>query len=166
MRGAELLAEKVYRWKAGFRLRGNPKLVGRRIEEIAQRKGQCSREDVYADARRHDSPFHPDLYAKTTDAMVREWRLEKASEILRAIQVVEIEVTGGIETEVAAPLVSFLPERDYILTTRVLKDVDLRKERLAHIIGELEAFRVKLHGYKQLVMLFDRVLSKARKLKK
>ncbi len=166
MRGAELLAEKVYRWKAGFHLRGNPKLVGQRIEEIAQRKGQCSREDVYADARRHDSPFHPDLYAKSTDAMAREWRLGKASEILRAIQIVEIEVSGGVETEVAAPLVSFIPERDYMLTARVLKDVDLRKERLAQIIGELEAFRYKLHGYNDLCRLLDRVLAKARTLKK
>lgn len=166
MRGADLLAEKVYRWKAGFRLRGNPKLVGRRIEEITQRKGRCTREDICADARRRDSPFHRDLYAKTADAMVLEWRREKASEILRAIQIVEIEIVGGTKTEVVAPLVSFIPDRDYMLTTRVLRDVDLRKERLARIVSELEAFRYKLYGYQQLVRLFDRVLAKARTLKK
>lgn len=166
MRGAELIAKKKYRWKAGFRLRGNPKLVGQRIEEIAQKKGRCTREYIYADAQHRTSPFRADLYAKTTDVMIREWRLTKANEILRAIQVVEIETIGGTETEVESPLVSFLPERDYMLTTHVLSDVDLRKERLAQIVFELEAFRLKLHGYKQLVVLFDRVLLKARKLKK
>jgi len=166
VRGAELLAEKEYRWKAGFRLRGNPMLVGQRIDEIAQRKGQCTREDICIDAQRNStSPFRADLYAKTTAAMIREWRLTKANEILRAIQVVEIEIVGGTETEILAPLVSFLPERNYMLTTTVLSDVDLRKERLAQIIGELEAFKQKLHGFKQLEKLFDRVLATAKRMK-
>lgn len=166
MRGAELLAEKEYRWKSGFRLRGNPALVGRRIDEIAQRKGQCTREDVCADARRDStSPFRADLYAKTTNAMIQEWRLTKANEILRAIQVVEFETIGGTETEILAPLVSFLPERNYMLTTTVLSDSDLRQERLAQIISELEAFKYKLHGYKQLEKMFDRMLMTAKRMK-
>jgi hypothetical protein len=165
VRGAELLAARKYRWKSGYRLRGNPTLVGQRIEQITQRNGRCTREDIYTDARRRESPFRRDLYAKTTDAMIREWRLEKASEILRAIQVVEIEVIGGTTTEVAAPLVSFIPDREYMLTTHVLRDVDLRKERLAQIIHELEAFRYKLHGFKQLVAMVDRVIARAKKLR-
>jgi hypothetical protein len=166
VRGTELLVAKKYRWKSGFRLRGNPALVGQRIEQITQRRGRCTREDIYTDARQRASPFRADLYSKTTDAMIREWRLEKASEILRAIQVVEIEMVGGAETEVAAPLVSFIPEREYMLTTRVLHDVDLRKERLAQIVRELETFRYKLHGFKLLVAMIDRVIARAKKLKK
>lgn len=166
MRGAELLPKKVYRWKPGYRLRGKPALVGQRIEEITKKKGRCTREDIYADALSKASPFRADLYAKTTDAMIREWRLDKANEILRAIQVVDIEVVGGTETKVASPLVSFMPDRDYMLTTRVLSDVDLRKERLAQIVRELESFRIKLHGYKQLTALYDRVIAKAKTLAK
>lgn len=165
MRGAELLAAKKYRWKVGSRLRGNPTLVGRRIEQITSRKGRCTREDIYADARKRDSPFRADLYSKTTDAMIREWRLTKANEILRMIQVVEIEVVGGEKTEIAAPLVSFIPEREYVLTARVLRDSDLRKERLAQIIHELEAFQYKLQGFQQLVTLISRVIAQAKKMR-
>lgn len=166
MRGADLLAAKKYRWKKGFRLRGNPTLVGRRIEEITQRKGRCTRVDIYEDARARSSPFHADLYAKTSEQMVREWRLEKANEILRAIQVVEFEVVGGTTTEIAAPLVSFIPERDYMLTTKVLSDKDLRKERLEQIVRELETFKYKLHGFKQLVAMIEHVIARAKKLKR
>lgn len=166
MRGAELLADKKYRWKKGFRLRGNPTLVGRRIEQIEQRKGRCTREDVCADAQRRGSPFRADLYSKTTDAMIREWRLTKANEILRAIQVVEVEVVGGTSVKISAPLVSFIPKRNYVLTARVLSDAVLRRERLAQIIHELEAFQYKLHGFKQLVAMIDRVIARAKKMRR
>lgn len=97
--------------------------------------------------------------------MIREWRLTKANEILRMIQVVEIEVVGGEKTEIAAPLVSFIPEREYVLTARVLRDSDLRKERLAQIIHELEAFQYKLQGFQQLVTLISRVIAQAKKMR-
>jgi hypothetical protein len=37
---------------------------------------------------------------------------------------------------------------------------------LAQIVRELETFRYKLHGFKLLVAMIDRVIARAKKLKK
>jgi hypothetical protein len=77
----------VYKFASGFQVRGDPQVIGDRLEMIrVKRGGRLTAQDVLADGTRKTSPLH-DHFEWRDSVAAERYRLSQAGYLIRAVVV-------------------------------------------------------------------------------
>ncbi len=143
-----------YQLKDGARLHGNPQAIGQRLEQLRQKHGELTADQVLTDARNPKSPLHDDFEWDDT-AAAEQYRLAQARYILRSIVVVYDEAPE-VPTR-AFILVDSGSGEAYQSTCVALSDADMRLQVLEKAKKEMAAFRRRYSELRELAEVFSAI---------
>ncbi len=138
----------IYKFSDGYRLSGDPEIVGRELERIRKKTGLTA-DSVLAEASNRKHSLHG--YFKWDDRVAaHEYRLNQARYLIRAI--VRIEEPDSLPVRA---FVTISNEEQYVPVMEVLSDKDRRKRLFMDVHKDIEHMKLKLSGYEDLVDLIE-----------
>lgn len=119
-------------------------------------------EQVVADAKRQSSPLHEFFQWSDTEA-ARQYRLDQARYLLRAIKVRFVDLGSEAGREPVRKYVSLSPAAEsgeergkrYIPMVKVMSNATLRKQLLTQALEEARTWRKKYEDLRELAEVFE-----------
>lgn len=150
------------RWKAGYNFKTPAPEAAQEVQQIASRNdGLATPRLVVAAARPKRALLHDEFTWDDTKA-AESWRVQEARRLLNHLVIVE--VTGGVEREVAPAFVSVAvggddesPTRGYVSVDAVLGDPELRQQAVFEALRGLEAWKRRYKHLSELKLIFKAV---------
>lgn len=173
MIGGVDLRDAKFRWRReGTRVRGDAQACGEKLVELSTRlKRAPDRPDVLREAERPGSPFRKHVFQDDDETAARRWRLERAGELLRTIEVIAIrdgdsaEKKAGIDVvEIGVPVVQYVDGAGYRMFQDIMTDSDLKAQALQTILLGLEQWKTKLERFQELSRAFKKIITKTKAL--
>jgi len=142
-----------YGWKDGARTRGmDIEAVAPVLQTLERKHGALTPEAVVREATKLRSPLHNWFEWDDTEA-ARQYRLEQARDLIRAVTVTFIGGDDGEERTVRA-FVHLGDPTIYESTVNVLGDVEKRAILLGRMRADFETFRRRYRDMQELVPVF------------
>jgi hypothetical protein len=147
----------VYKIRAGFQTKGDPQVIGDRLENLTEKfGGNLTAEQVLADAKKASSPLHQE-FEWDDSAAAQSYRLTQARYLIRSIEVVHVpykeQPTKTVSVR-AFQNVVVDDEKVYATTERVMADEDLRTQLLADAKRALQTWKNKYANLKELAAVY------------
>lgn len=152
----------VYKWKCDY-YSVDANVVGKALEEIEEENGEITARLVVDRATPEESELHS-LFTWDNNKAADEWRLHEARRVIAAVAVVyEDEEKSENHTIRAFANVGARNKASFIPMAKALSDEESRSVVLQHALAELQAFKAKYSGLKELSEVFKAIAGIERK---
>lgn len=149
----------VYRFRSGFRVNGDPQVVGETLENIRlKHDGRLRPEAVVQAAGEPDSVLHSYFEWNDTEA-ARKYRLHQADYLIRAVVVCPEEGERPFEPVRAFVCIEESPgaPRAFTHVCEAMRDETLRQQVLERARAELAAWRRRYAHLEEFAALFEAI---------
>lgn len=155
----------TYQWKAGFRAKGDPEIVGRELEAIQEEHGSIAPELVVDKAKDKASPLHGYFEWNNTTA-ANLYRVDQARYLIRAIAVkIERDDDDPIVTRAFVEMKQEEAAGSYVSIAVVSQDEEMRKALVEQAMHDIAVFRQKYAVLVEVFGLLDALQVKLEALK-
>lgn len=144
----------VYKWQSRT-YAIDPNIFGRHMETLEKQHGSVTAKILLDSARDEDSPVHS-AFEWDNDKAAEKYRLQQATNMIVAIATVQEPEEKEAPTIYRA--YSNVDKRNsgkFVSTARALSDEEMRSVVLRHAIEELQQFKRKYLGLKELAKVFS-----------
>lgn len=149
----------IYRFRSGFRLDGDPQVVGEALENIRlKHRGRLRPEAVVEEAEEPGSVLHGYFEWDDTEA-ARKYRLHQADYLIRAVVVCPEEGERPFEPVRAFVCIeeSSGVSRAFTHVCEAMRDETLRRQVLERARAELAAWRRRYAHLAEFAALFEAI---------
>jgi hypothetical protein len=146
---------KKYKFRSGFRIKGDAQVIGEYIEKFRDDGGNLSPEQLVKDAKNESSPLH-ELFEWNNQAAAREYRLTQARHLIRSLEVVYVENDVEIQTYAYVSLEG-KHHGPYTSMRKVLSADEQRKQLYNQALRDLRVWRSKYNHIKELKELYEAI---------
>ena len=147
------MAQTIFRFKPGSRVKGNAEEIGQEFERIRSELGGLTADNVVAAAEPEDSILHRYFTWDDQSAAVAH-RKAQAAHLIASVTVV-VRHEDGTQTEPVRAFVSIGEKQDrYLPVLQVMADPQSRTILLHQAVLELAAFQQKYAALKELASVF------------
>lgn len=145
----------VYEWREGFSNSGvTAQIVGESLEQIENKNGEVTKENVLEYARPKKSPLHP-AFEWRDDVAAEKYRLEQAKYLIRAV-IIRPEESKAREVRAYVNVGNSTQGR-FINVYDAMSDETHRSTVLSHALDELRAFRKKYEELSELANVLSAI---------
>ncbi len=144
---------KIYDYKLPGLFPIPAQTAGEHLEEVKEKNGALTRENVLDSGRPEESPIHP-CFEWDNEKAGEEYRLIQANRLIRSVVVVRQDEEDEKHTAPAFVNVSVARTGSYISTEKALSQDDTRAIVLSNAIRELQCFQRKYQSLTELADVF------------
>ena len=145
----------TYKWRF-YQYSVPAEVVGKTIEKIEKKHGECTAPLLLEEARNPKSKIHS-LFEWDDTVAAEKWRLTQASQIITAVAVIYDENDGEPIVTRAFANVGQKNKGSFVTMAKAMSDEASRAIVLKHALEELQAFQSKYATLTELAGVFSAI---------